>query len=205
MVWCLLAVVRVCLRDCWVVRLVLLCKSVIKQASTTLRTAYYVALQHQTALQASSLCLTAAPLTPGCPALPVRSTHHQIGVWYTAACAALCLLLPLVLASCVLLLATWLWAAVSCSSIAMTPCVSRMGLSLWIGLQMWLYSNGELLRGVCQLQQAANAVVCSCSRSTSSATSAASRFARLSPNAAVVACFLHAQLEECMLACPAAS
>lgn len=70
-----------------------------------------------------------------------------IGVWYTAACAALCLLLPLVLASCVLLLATWLWAAVSCSSIAMTPCVSRMGLSLWIGLQLWLYSNGELLRG----------------------------------------------------------
>jgi hypothetical protein len=71
----------------------------------------------------------------------------QIGVWYTAACVSLCLLLPLVLACGMLLLATWLWAAVSCSSIAMTPCVSRFGLSMWIALQLYFYSGGNLLQG----------------------------------------------------------
>jgi hypothetical protein len=75
----------------------------------------------------------------------------QIGVWYASACASLCLLLPLVLACGVLLLATWLWAAVSCSSIAMTPCVSRFGLSMWIVLQLYFYSGGNLLQGGCTM------------------------------------------------------
>jgi hypothetical protein len=78
---------------------------------------------------------------------PVCLCCCQIGVWYTAACASLCLLLPLVLASFLLLLATLLWATVSCSSIAMTPCVSRFGLAAWIALQLWFYSGGQLLQG----------------------------------------------------------
>ncbi|KAF6256939.1 hypothetical protein COO60DRAFT_53694 [Scenedesmus sp. NREL 46B-D3] len=46
-----------------------------------------------------------------------------------------------------LLLATWLWAAVSCSSLAMTPCVSRMGASIWIALRLWNFCGGQLLQG----------------------------------------------------------
>lgn len=71
----------------------------------------------------------------------------QVGCSYVAAYLSTCLLLPLVLAGCAVLAATWLWAAVSCVSIAGTPCLSRLGFALWIALQLWNLSRGELLRG----------------------------------------------------------
>ncbi|KAF8068208.1 ERDJ3A [Scenedesmus sp. PABB004] len=115
------------------------------------------------ALAAGGLWAVFAAKAPGAvaglaAALEANSLRGWLaGSWYVAGTLSLCVLLPFLVAGGLGLSVTWVWAVVSCASIAITPCLSRTGFAVWILVQLWGQMVG-LLRSLLVLAALAAAV-----------------------------------------------